>query len=424
MSGFSELIKNFDKTRDYVRDFFIYGCKVRNDFNRKSSRTYDDEKRRVESWMNDYIRFDNSVRGRQVSISVDSCHIHENPLYSAYYSRSFTDNDIKLHFLLTDVLADGNCHTLKDIADLLADEYGQFFEEQTVRNKLNEYVKEGIVIAVKKGNKLFYKLLDDCTDELFRDFEGIDDAVKFFSEIQQFGIVGNSLLKSAGLKNDLFFMKHNYIIHTLEDVLMPEILEAVEEKRFVSLTMYKFGNDKEKDSASTEFIVVPYKFYVSVQTGRRYLAAFIPKQNKYTTFRLDRIRKVKKCGVCEEYESIRKTFEAKEPHCYGVSFGNGGKDDIPVLVKITFYADEQTEPFIPERLEREKRNCKLEKTDENLYTLTAEIFDVNEIMHWLKTLIGRIVKIEGGSETVNRRFYSDVERMYDMYGGERDEHIQ
>ncbi len=45
MSGFSELIKNFDKTRDYIRDFFIYGFKVRNDFDRKSLRTYDDEKR-------------------------------------------------------------------------------------------------------------------------------------------------------------------------------------------------------------------------------------------------------------------------------------------------------------------------------------------------------------------------------------------
>ena len=105
MAGFSELIKNFDKTRDYLRDFFIYGSKIRSDFNRKSSRTYDDEKRRAESWIGDYMRYDDSVRGRQVSISVDSGHIPENPLYSAFYSRSFTDNDIRLHFLLLDILS-------------------------------------------------------------------------------------------------------------------------------------------------------------------------------------------------------------------------------------------------------------------------------------------------------------------------------
>jgi hypothetical protein len=127
MSGFSELIKNFDKTRDYVRDFFIYGFKVRNDFERKSSRTYDDEKRRVESWLGNYVRYDDSQRGRQISITVDSGHISENPLYQAYHSKSFTDNDIKLHFLIADILADGNRLCLKEIVNHLNEEYEQFF---------------------------------------------------------------------------------------------------------------------------------------------------------------------------------------------------------------------------------------------------------------------------------------------------------
>ena len=64
MSGFSELIKNFGRTRDYVRDFFIYGFKVRGDFSRKSSRTYDDERRRIESWLGDCVQYDDSQRGR------------------------------------------------------------------------------------------------------------------------------------------------------------------------------------------------------------------------------------------------------------------------------------------------------------------------------------------------------------------------
>ena len=87
MGSFSELVKNFDKTRDYIRDFFIYGFKVRKDFEHKSSRTYDDEKRRVASWLDDYMNYDNSVRGKQTSIVVDSGSISENPLYQAYYSK-------------------------------------------------------------------------------------------------------------------------------------------------------------------------------------------------------------------------------------------------------------------------------------------------------------------------------------------------
>lgn len=58
MSEYSELVKRFDKVRDYVRDFYIYGFKTREDFQLKSSRTYDNERRRIESWFSDYISSD------------------------------------------------------------------------------------------------------------------------------------------------------------------------------------------------------------------------------------------------------------------------------------------------------------------------------------------------------------------------------
>lgn len=242
MSGFSELIKNFEKTRDHVRDFFIYGFKVRNDFERKSARTYDDEKRRVESWLGDFLRYDDSVRGRQIAISVDSGHAPENPLYQAYYSKSFTDNDIKLHFLLLDILAQGECLRLREISGRLDEDYGEFFDEQTVRNKLKEYVGEGILLTEKRGKTAYFSLSPDKVSSFTDEYEGLADAVKFFSETQEFGIIGNSILKSAELKNDLFFMKHNYIVHTLEDVILPEILEAIEQKRYLRFRTFKAKN--------------------------------------------------------------------------------------------------------------------------------------------------------------------------------------
>lgn len=93
-------------------------------------------------------------------------------------------------------------------------------------------------------------------------------------------------------------------------------------------------------------------------------------------------------------------------------------------MKITFCVDEDKEPYIIERLNREKRCCTLEKIEENLYTLTADVFDPNEIMHWAKTFIGRIVNIEGGTSDIIQRFYNDIIRMEEMYGGDKDEHIQ
>ena len=193
MAGFSELIKNFEKTRDYVRDFFIYGYKVRNDFDKKSARTYDDEKRRVESWLGDYLVYDDSVRGKQVAISVDSDKIAENPLYQAFYTRSFTDNDIRLHFLLLDIMCDGEQYTARQLTDMLYEGFQFSLDEQTVRNKLKEYEEEGIMLSEKRGRSVFFRLSGDFAED-WLDSEGLIDAVSFFSETQEFGLVGNIVL--------------------------------------------------------------------------------------------------------------------------------------------------------------------------------------------------------------------------------------
>ena len=37
--AYSELIKNFEKVRSYMRDFYVYGFKGREEFNTKSSHT-------------------------------------------------------------------------------------------------------------------------------------------------------------------------------------------------------------------------------------------------------------------------------------------------------------------------------------------------------------------------------------------------
>ena len=58
MSDFQELIKNFDRIRDYMRQFFLYGFKVRVEFAAKSGRTYDNERRRIENYLADYIHSD------------------------------------------------------------------------------------------------------------------------------------------------------------------------------------------------------------------------------------------------------------------------------------------------------------------------------------------------------------------------------
>ena len=92
--AYSELIKNFNKVRDYMRDFYVYGFKSRDDYTKKSARSYDDEKRRIESWLGDYMKFHQTSDGKNVFLSIDSRVSRHNPLYKAWKTKSFTDGDI------------------------------------------------------------------------------------------------------------------------------------------------------------------------------------------------------------------------------------------------------------------------------------------------------------------------------------------
>ena len=92
--AYSELVKNFDKTRGYMRQFFVFGFKSRTEFKSKSLRSYDDERRRVESWLGDYMKFRQEQDGKKIFMSMDSREIPSNPFYEAFKAKSFTPGDI------------------------------------------------------------------------------------------------------------------------------------------------------------------------------------------------------------------------------------------------------------------------------------------------------------------------------------------
>ena len=89
MSDFQELIGSFPKTREYVRDFFVYGFKTRNDFKEKSPRTYDNERRRLECWLSPYVRKDYAAGGSNISLAIDSNLLDTNPLFRVPTTTSF-----------------------------------------------------------------------------------------------------------------------------------------------------------------------------------------------------------------------------------------------------------------------------------------------------------------------------------------------
>lgn len=267
--AYSELIKNFNKVRDYMRDFYVYGFKSRDDYTKKSARSYDDEKRRIESWLGDYMEFHQTADGKNVFLSIDSRVTRHNPLYKAWKTKSFTDGDITLHFIVMDILSDGQELSLVDIASQV-DEYLAFFDHarvfdaSTIRKKLNEYVKEGLLVSRKNGKTMLYRRTEELEMPSM-------DVLDFFSETAPCGVIGSFLKDKTNDTADHFAFKHHYITGAMDSEVLCRILEAIHEKRNITVEMI----NRKKDRV-TEANVVPLRIMISVQSGRQYMMAYTP----------------------------------------------------------------------------------------------------------------------------------------------------
>ena len=410
--AYSELIKSFEKIRGYMRQFFVYGFKSRRDFTAKSLRSYDNERRRIESWLGDCMYFRHETSGKNVFLSVDSRSVPHNPLYRAFKAKSFTDNDITLHFYILDILADGETLTAGEISDRLYNDRLSRFEtapvldESTLRKKLKEYEDLGLLESVKLGRERAWRLTKDSVD-----LNSWLDAVDFFSESDTLGVVGSFILDRSEQATETFSYKHRYLFHTMDSEILLDLLTAIEEHRQINMTTFVSRKDELFDHT-----VLPVRIYVSTQTGRQYLLAWYFRQNRPSFFRIDGIRQIVAGPVEEDAKRLADLCLKAASKVWGVSFGRGQVlDHVELTLRV-----EPDEGFILERLEREKRCGQVEAVDDQTLRFTADVTDSMEMLPWIRSFIGRIVSFECSNEFVRWRFYHDLELMAAMYGGDED----
>lgn len=207
--AYSELLKSFHRIRPYMRSFYVYGFRHRQEFDAKSAGSYDNERRRGESWMGDYMKFGQDEDGKRVFLSVDSRSVSYNPLYRAFKAKSFTDLDITLHFLLLDLLDEEDGLTLSGIQDALEEYLAEFDtaqlpDESFLRKKLSEYEKIGLVRKEKHGKQVLYYLVS-----VPNSLATWADAAEFFSGAAPLRVVGSYLLDKLENQLHLLFCDMN-----------------------------------------------------------------------------------------------------------------------------------------------------------------------------------------------------------------------
>lgn len=399
-----------------MREFYVYGFKSRDEYNKKSARSYDDERRRMESWLGNHMNFVRTPEGKNVFISIDSRVSQHNPFYKALKTKSFTDGDITLHFILFDILHSPEIvfslpEILKKIDEYLSGfESPMIFDESTVRKKLKEYIEQGIIIGEKVGKKKMYRRSDDV------DLPDITDVLNFYSEVAPCGVIGSFLLDKQDKKDDSFTFKHHYITSAMDSGVLAMLFKAMREKSVVTVSnMSRHADEPRKNR------IIPLRVFISVQNGRQHLLAYQPDFNAIKSFRIDYLSDVKIEEPTPRFDELRAELDNMQSKMWGVTAKHNrcGIEHIEHVEFTIKVAD--NEDHIVRRLEREKRIGKVEKIDDNTYRFTAEVYDTSEMIPWIRTFICRITELHFSNRTLENQFKSDIEKMYRMYGIEEVE---
>lgn len=407
--GYSELIKNFGKIREYMRQFYVYGFRSRGEYSDKSPRTYDNEKRRVESYLSEYMAFKRTQGGKNVFISLDTSLIETNPLYRALKSKSFTDGDITLHFIIFDILADNCALTLKEMLLHIEDDYlsrfetGITFDESTVRKKLAEYAELGVIEVQKTGKTVKYSLARSGIELAVWSF-----ALQFFSEISPLGFLGNTLIDKLPGSEGSFLFKHHYITHALDSEETLVLLDAICQRRYVKIDSY----NRHRRTTETKKLL-PFKLLISAESGRRYISGYCQDIKNYMSLRVDYIlsAEIAEEAEADEYERLLLEFAELRSHCWGVNLRRKQLEH----VEFTIYAA-KNEQYIVNRLYREKRIGTVQRLDKDHYVFKADVSDTNEMSPWIKTFIGRITQFNFSNRSIENRIKNDIAQMGKNYG--------
>lgn len=397
MAKYSELVKNLDHALEYIRHFYVFGYQTRSEFQNKSARSYDTESRRIRSWLNDFVLEQRSAGGKNISLPIDSADQPRNPLYAIWESKSFTRNDVLLHFFLLNLLSDGCAYTVEELADALLARYGELFDVSTLRNKLREYADEGLFLAERTNRCLRYQCSSQTHSELLND--PLYRALDFFTEVAPFGEIGSFIQNETGHKNTLFRFKHDYIVHTLEDENLLLLLNAMHEKRQIMLA----------SRHRAAYRCTPIKILASTQNGRRYLCS-VSQYGKIRNHRLDRLGEVTLLGIDSEYEQKCELVDAFLPYLWGASIRDR-LDTVTMRIRVNLPSEE----YILRRIEREGRNGRIEPETNSIFRYSITVSDASEMIPFLRSFIGRIVSLECSDPSIVTRFKRDFKRSCAQY---------
>lgn len=269
-------------------------------------------------------------------------------------------------------------------------------DDHTLISKLRRLVEVGI-LKCDESNR--YSLSDFYLSKILMDKNGdlgeksdfntrFHACVDFFSEIRPLGEIGYGISKkiSYDVYRNPFFYKDRFVINTINDFNLIDILYAIEHDYVLLLN----GKNLEK-----EVVAVPIQINISAKDGREVLIYYSPETHAVRSLWLNHIHKAEIVSL--SMSSSDKTIFSKELknaksmvsyiwdfETEAIEGGNCSWDNTIPLTRVRLVMRFQEE-YMKKRFFRELRGVCTVNEKQETYDLEVELLvsDENEVRSWI-----------------------------------------
>ena len=405
MAKENHFIREYDKVRKIVKNWFLYGCYTKEEYMHKlgiSARTYDLEVNRLATYIDErYFQDKRNNRKKEMGFIYDKFQ-DDNYFFNTYKICAYTQKYMRIHFAILQVLyrekkkgtlscslveivnmineldaANMDDDIMKDASDMrIADT-----DSKEILRKLNDLLQLEVIETIETDGKKRYRLADNPLDR----FE-TDELKDIYYAAGVYASRSYCATPAMFLKEQIaYYLKHErrvedalsdiciYQYHFLQNILNDNIVYSIKEaiRRNCLIEIIKYKKEPLR--------FIPYKLMTEYWYGRQYVCGMEAGSREPHYIRIDHIQSIKILSEKfseEVYSEKENVFE----HTWCATIAGEKRK----LVEIDFYTNEENDAEIRGMLTADKRAGTVKEVEPYHIFYYVEVADPMEMKPWIR----------------------------------------
>ncbi len=414
--NFNISITSYEKLRNYLRYFFIYGCYSREDFDDIkyfSSRKYDEELRRIREVLGDeYLKEINKGREKYVRLDYSYYDTVENYLVETYLIRNYTHLSLSIFFNSYIAIWENEELTLDEINEIIE---GKISIERdfrsTTRRILEDMVSKGIIDKNRISNRVLYIRKEDIFKEISDDeMEKLYFAVCYFSQVQYPFSVGRYLkdsiyryikyMRNIDNIGNLFLFKYSNFQQAIDEDIIWKLEHIMRNRNKVCLKYLKDNNKFKK------IVGVPLKIIWDNNYGKWYVKV-ITDENELFILRVQDIMEIKELKDKISDEELKQFLNKLN------NIENKNVEEVKILFQVESFNKRN---FLIDKVRRANIRGEIELIDDYSFVYEIYIKDWKRLKPWILSFGHRAKVLEGYNDSLYEDIKNEWLEMGEMYG--------